>query len=227
MFPKAFPFILILTIGMVGCFPDSKTPKPTPEPEQPVGISQQYKNSEELKPEVSPPKEANLVLNGTKIPVTLQEKREGNAITYTWIVDEGRETGEPVEVESEKYFFTGDLMSFSATAHEKYDPAINLIRYPLNVSDSWEWAGEVITGKTRNKATATITTQEDTLNLAGGKVSALLVLVKLNYTEIAAPGSRELKFWFKPGEGLIRRDLWASSTREPRDRVESVEEAPE
>ena len=209
--------ISIISAGLAGCdFTYAPQTKPGPEDEEPIGISQTFKDSKDLKPEIAPPKEANLVLNGTEIPVTLIEKRDGNSITYTWMVDEGRESGDPVEVESEKYFFTGDLFSFSATAHEKYDPAINLIRYPLNIGDTWEWNGEVITGKTRNKATATIATRSDPLNLPGGKVSTLLVTVKLNYLEITEPSSRELKFWFQPGAGLIRRELWASSTRTPR-----------
>lgn len=206
----------VLALGFVGCVQPKTTPKPAPTP-TPVGISQEFRTGEELRPDVSPPKEANLILSGTEIPVTLREKREGDSIIYTWMVDDGQESGEPVEVESEKYFFNGKIFSFSATAHEKYNPAINLIRYPLTVGQKWDWTGEVITGKVRNKATAVITTQEDALNLPGGKVSTLMVKVELNYTEIAAPGTRELKFWFQPGAGLIRRDLWASSTRGPRE----------
>lgn len=211
--------LLISILAVVGCDKLSVSPsetKPDQNPQPVSSLAKLFQKQADLKPEVAPPREANLILNGTVIPVTLKETRKDNSIVYQWLVDDAEESGKPAEAESEKYFSTADVFSFSATAHEQYDPAINLIKYPLNVGDSWDWAGEVIVGKTRRKATAKVTTSADPLNLPNDKISALLVKVDLVYGGTANPAARELKFWFKPGEGLIRRELWASSTREPR-----------
>lgn len=207
---------LATTIALVlfGCDFKGSTPKPTP-PAPVTNIATEFRTREDLKPDLAPPNTANIILNGIQIPVTLKEKRDNNAIIYSWIVDSSKESGEPVEVESEKYFASNDLFSFAATAHEKYDPPISLIQYPLTVGNSWEWAGDVIIGKNRTKAKAKITSSADVLNLTTGKISALLITVELVYEGNAVPNVRNLKFWFKPGAGLIRRELWGSSTREP------------
>lgn len=224
MRPKTtFALPLLLVAFLVGCTPPAAKPNPTPEPE-PVSIPQEFANRDALKPGASPPREANLILNGTEIPVVLKEKRDSNFIVYSWIVDPAGESGEPVEVESEKYFDTTDLFSFAATAQEKYDPPISLIQYPMTVGKGWEWAGEVITGKSKAKAKASVSSKSDTLNLSTGKVSALMVVVELAYDGISSPNKRELKFWFEPGKGLIRRELWASSTRTPRTSADTTRE---
>jgi hypothetical protein len=208
----------LATLGLVGCFPTQEGIKVGTPPDVPITpIAQDFQSEADLKASTTPPKLANIILSGTSIPVVLQEKRTQNVITYTWIVDSNKESGEPVEVESEKYFFNGKLFSFAATAHEQYNPPINLIRYPMTVGDTWEWAGDVIFGKTKAKAKATITTSAEEVNLDTGKFSALKVNVEVNFEANSAPKKRELTFFFKPGEGLIRRELWASSTRTPRN----------
>ncbi|MFM9873157.1 MAG: hypothetical protein ACKVQS_06790 [Fimbriimonadaceae bacterium] len=207
--------LVFLAISITGCVPKPTTPEPTP-PSQPTSIATEFRTRDDLKPDVAPPNEANIILNGTQIPVTLEEKRDSNSIIYSWIVDPKKESGEPVDVESEKYFSSKDLFSFAATAHEKYDPPISLIQYPLTVGNAWDWAGDVIVGKNRTKAKAKITSSADILNLPSGKLSALLITVDLTYEGKATPSVRKLKFWFKPGSGLVRRELWGSSTREPR-----------
>lgn len=216
---KPLPILVFITISLslTGCFLTKATdPKPA-DPAQPTTtLSKQFSSQEDLKPTIAPPKEANLILNGTVIPVTLRETRKDNSITYSWIVDDAGESGEPVEVESEKYFASHELFSFSATAHERYNPAINLLRYPLTVGDTWDWNGEVIVGVSKRKASAKIETSAAQLNLPNTKITTLLVKVTLTYEATQSPGTRELKFWFKPGEGLVRRELWGSSTREPR-----------
>jgi|GEM_PF-915552 len=205
------PALLLTGCGMFGSTPSAK-PSPAPTP---TNIETEFRTNDDLKPDVAPPAEAHIILSGTEIPVTLTEKRESNSIVYSWMVDAEGETGTPVEVEREKYFSSKDLFSFAATAHEKYDPPLNLIRYPLTVGDSWDWSGDVVIGKNRTKANAKITSSADTLNLPAGNTSALLITVDLTYAGNAAPSVRQLKFWFKPGMGLIRRELWGSSTREP------------
>jgi hypothetical protein len=214
-FPTRFALFIIPAISLAGCgLLGKSTPKPAPVP-PPTNIETEFRTNDDLHPDVAPPAEANIILNGTQIPVTLKEKRDGNAIIYSWIVDSTSESGTPVEVESEKYFSSKDIFSFAATAHEKYDPPLNLIRYPLTVGDSWDWSGDVIIGKNRTKASAKITSSADSLNLSAGKTETLLITVDLTYEGKSAPSVRQLKFWFKPGLGLIRRELWGSSTREP------------
>ncbi|MBX3114266.1 MAG: hypothetical protein KF836_06840 [Fimbriimonadaceae bacterium] len=213
-----FAAVGLIAFTLAGCVPppakSSGTTVPTtPEPPK---IDSVFQTAESLKPEVAPPKEANIILTGTSIPVELKETRKENQVSYTWVVDPKSESGDPVEVETEKYFFNDSVFSFAGTAHEKYDPPIRLIQYPLEVGSTWEWTGNIITGQIKSPAKATISTSADTANWASGKVNTLLVKVTLEFAARTSPTARELKFWFKPGEGLIRRDLWDSSTRELR-----------
>jgi len=210
----AFGFTLLITVGC-----ETTAPKPGSEvnvPPEPPKIESIFQTADSLKPDVAPPKEANIILTGTSIPVELKEIRKENQVSFVWVVDPKSESGNPVEVETEKYFYNDSVFSFAGTAHEKYDPPIRLITYPLEVGSTWEWNGNIITGQIKSPAKATITTSADTANWASGKVNTLLVKVNLEFVARTSPTSRELKFWFKPGEGLIKRDLWDSSTRELR-----------
>jgi len=204
----------ICLLALAGCVKgDEVAPGQPVAPPDPPKIETIYQTADSLKPDASPPKQADIILAGTSIAVELQETRKNNELILVWMVDPNTEAGGPVEVEREKYFYSDSIFSFAGTGHEKYDPPINLIRYPLEVGATWDWSGKIISGQTTNLAKAKISTSPDSPNLASGKVNTLLVKVVLEYVNTTSPMARELKFWFKPGEGIIQRDLWDSSTR--------------
>ncbi len=203
-----------LLLGLTACVNNGQS---SAAPTNPSRIAATYQTARELKPNVAPPEFANLILSGTPIPVRLQEVRSGNSLTLDWLADPDGETGgDPVQVESEKYTFSDSYFAFAGTEHEQYDPPISLVKYPFEVGTPSDWAGLVIVGKIKTKATAEITSEAETLNLAVGNIDTVAVTVQISFEGESAPKTRQLKFWFQPGAGVIKRELWSSSTREPR-----------
>ncbi|MDI9638941.1 hypothetical protein QPK87_27955 [Kamptonema cortianum] len=213
------PILLIVSIAclspIVGCWGKEQavhTPGSTADVSQP--IPQAYSQFSDLKPTALPPKSASLVLFGVSVPVQLEVKDTGDVIDFTWMTEGTSELGDPVFVESEQYKYNDSGFSLAAASHESYNPPIPLLKFPLAIGDSWEWEGKVKTGMQAAPAKATIKTATDTLNLETGAFGTVLVSVELQLDIGSKPSSRKFQFWFKPKEGLIRRELGSISTRE-------------
>lgn len=205
----------LLPLVLVGCIFNRENSNPSTQPATKIPAT--YQTIADLKPDVNPPEKGNLILGGTPIAVQLDPAHTATTLTLNWMVDsEGRTGGDPVKVESEKYTYSDAFFAFAGTDYEKYDPPIPLAKFPLTVGEGWDWTGSVQVGKTKTKAKATIDPETETLNLAVGNIDALKVTVVLTFDDESAPKQRTLVFWFKPGEGIIKRELWSSSTREPR-----------
>jgi len=222
--------LAVLSLALIGC--DKKlvvSPSGTDAPNVPEAvdpISSSFQTQDDLKPGELPPKEATVILTGAQIPVVLDAKRSGEKIVLRWITDAAKESGDPVEVETEVYLSGDEGFSIARAPHETYDPPIRLIRYPLEVGDTWEWSGTIQSGVNVYPASATISTSSDALNLASGKFPALLVTAEVKTSAGAVATKRNLKFWFQPEKGLIRREFWQSSTREPRVDDPATPESP-
>ena len=221
--------LVFASLFLIGC--DSRIavkpdPKAPDEAETVAPISSSFQTQDDLKPDVLPPKEATVILTGAQIPVVLDAKKTDEKLVLRWITDSNKESGDPVEVETEVYLTSDEGFSISRAPHETYEPPIRLIRYPLEVGDTWDWNGKIQSGVNIYPASATITTSSDALNLASGKFPALLVTVEVKTSAGAVATKRNLKFWFQPEKGLIRREFWQSSTRDPRAEDPGAPESP-
>jgi hypothetical protein len=166
----------------------------------------------DLKPDALPGEEAQLVYGGTKVPVTLAQERSGSDLTLRILAH-----NEPTEMEV--YRVGAQEFSISNAAGEVYEPPIDLLRFPLRLGASWDWAGTMTAGGLQKNATARVETSADRLFPETVPLDAVKVAVKLDIVANPPNGptaKRDLTFWFAEGRGVVRRAFGAASVREPR-----------
>ncbi len=175
-----------------------------------TSISQEYPNNTSLNPELTPDKNANLILGGTKIPVELKETLADGKITWTWMT-------QGTEIEKEVYSTTPQKFALISGPAESFNPAIPLIKFPFKVGDSYSYKGSQTFGMVKREATAKITSSNDKLNLETGVYETVLVTIELNVASGTPGGTNStFKFWFSPTKGMVKREFGFSSTRQPR-----------
>lgn len=225
--PSFLPLAVAISVLIAACQPvegkEVGVPKPDSGPTQnnqlpdsnaePVGET--FNAFSDLKPDELPPKEANLILSGTKVEVELNPIVKDGAVILTWLAH-------GVEVEREKYAVSPQALSLVSGPAESYEPAVPLLMFPFKVGDSYSYKGSQTIGRVSRPATAKISTAEETLNLETGNFGTIRVTVNM-HVETGTPGGTdsEFKFWFKPGGGMVRREFGFSSTREPRKAPET------
>ena len=120
-----------------------------------------------------------------------------------------------VMLDSEKYQIQPSSFNLVNAAGEDYVQPIPLLKFPMNVGDSWKWSGQMVTGPVARKADAVVTTSDDKVDM-GSPADALLVEVDLSmYSGASEPATRRLSFWFVKGKGLVKRDFAGSTSRAP------------
>lgn len=232
VWPSLAAVLAPFVIGLVACTSQSNQGSPSSgtNGNTPNGIAtapaipETYASGNDLKPDATPPKEANLLLGGSLIEVELREARDGDKVTFNWIAPPIGDGSEIVEIEGETYQNANSTFSFVAGPAESYEPAIPLVKFPFTIGDTWEWTGKQTLGRTQRPARATVSSAVEELNTPVGLFATVRITVDL-IVESGTPGGTEtqFKFWFKPGEGLIKRELGKSSTREPRAPASPVE----
>lgn len=164
-----------------------------------------------------PYEKATLTIMGTEIPVKLDVREENS----TMVVFLRSEHGEVLEHEG--YKFDPGSFSLWRAGGELCDPVIPLLQAPIRPEDSAVWSGRMVSAidgvpsnlpSASRKATASIKTSMDKLNIKGGSTDVLRVDVVLSMDGGAPKAAeRKLSFWFKENGGLIKRDFASSSTR--------------
>ena len=166
--------------------------------------------SEELRPEILPGKTALLTMGGVAVPVELGQEQTGDTIVL-------KMKAHGASVDWETYESTVARYSVKYAEGETYSPAVDLIRYPMRVGDSWDWSGTMVAAGQKRQAKAEIQTSAAKLALPEGPVPAVKVALRLSMpataTEPAA--QRSLAFWFVANRGLLRREFGTESIREP------------
>lgn len=164
---------------------------------------------QELQPEAFPGTDAELLIQGTHVPVKLSQQKKDLSTTLTLAVHD-----EPFEVES--YRSMSDSFELVSAAGETFTPPLDLLRFPLEVGSTWDWKGTMGFGSAY-PATAVVTTANDSLDL-GVPTSSIKVLVAITIEANGPdklPAHRDLSFWFVPGKGVVKRDFGAGSIRQP------------
>lgn len=186
-------------------------PKPSDNPEPgPAGVV--YRTSAEILPEALPYSDGTLIYGGTPLDVKVSQQKGENNETILAINQEGLE--EPLE--TERYIANETGFRYAGGKEESFDPAIPLINeYPFDSSSTWTWNGEMIYAGQTFPARADITAEAAKLNLSSGSFNTIFVTVELHIEGSNPEQPKTFKFWIAPGEGVIRREFTASSTREP------------
>lgn len=164
---------------------------------------------DEWMPGTAPYERANLVLSGTVVPVqVVTQKRKGS--TKFSLSAHG------VVLEEEAYEEDDGGFRLVGAGGERFDPPITLIPQPHRAGEESKWVGHIVIGLLEIDAKATTSTARETLNAPGGPYDALRVDLRLFLDGgEPQPVTRDLRFWFAKGKGLVKREFGSGSTREP------------
>lgn len=151
-----------------------------------------------------------LVLDGTPLPVTVRLDRTGRQV-------ELRVEFEDALVETERYAQGPNGIRLVQAAGETFAPHVELLRAPVVSGGRWEWEGTVQSGSTALPAEAVLRSYSDRVFLSGGSsLEAIRVDVDLEIGgKEREPVRRQLRFWFVPGQGLVKREFGPGSVRLP------------
>lgn len=192
---------------LAGCYLQQANSK---APESNHAEGRKFVDEKSLDPSALPYTEARIIMGGLEVPAQMARVVEGKAVTF-------QISAKNVVLEEEHYENEPTGFRFASLTGESFSPPIPLIRYPLTVGEEWQWTGTAGLGPNLKQATATLTSSNDTLNLATGMADCVRISVDL-VVATGGPGQskRPLKFWFEPGKGIVKREFAYSSTREPR-----------
>ncbi len=190
-----------------GCVLANKPNAGSKSPEPGETLSQ---SADALKPQAVPYTKANLIYQGSVVPVDVRADDDGKNLNIKLMVaDETSAT--------EKYAYDSSGFRFVGTDAETYDPPIPLVHYPLVADAPWHWAGTIRLGDQSYPAEADIKAKAEDLNITAGHFNTYLVEVELSFDGGAPEKSkRRLRFWFDPGKGVVKREFGLNSSREPR-----------
>lgn len=123
-------------------------------------------------------------------------------------------------IESEEYRLSDRAFSVSDAGGERYEPPIDLIRYPMRVGDGWHWEGEIRTGPAGHRAQAKVSTASEDLTMKGETLHNVLrveVELAIDSGIPSQPSKRMLRFEITPSMGVIKRAFGDYSVRGPVD----------
>lgn len=157
----------------------------------------------------APYKRANLILSGTVVPVQVAMQKKAGTTKFSL-------SAHGVVLEEEAYQEDEGGFRLVGAGGERYDPPITLIPQPHRAGEQSKWVGQIVIGLLAIDAKATMSSARETLNAPGGPYDALRVDVRL-YLDGGEPQpvTRDLRFWFAKGKGIVKREFGSGSTREP------------
>lgn len=174
----------------------------------PGGSGPSLRDAQVFKPDATPGEKAKLVLAGTELPVEVKRRMDGKEVVLElWAHGE--------IVQQERYLSSPEAFSLVMAGGERYEPALTLLKFPMEIGDAWEWKGKLSAGDIQREATAKITTSSMQVYVPEPE-SGVKVTVDMSLDSGApTPAKRTLTFWFVEGRGVVKREFGSGSTREP------------
>ncbi|MCH8979360.1 MAG: hypothetical protein IH945_08985 [Armatimonadetes bacterium] len=189
----------VASVGVLGCL------KGADQGQDPARFSK----SEDMRAYALPYDQAYIIYGGTPVQASVQ------AVNRPGEVDFSFEAHDEV-LDMELYSYDDKTFRYRGSSTETYTPGILLLRFPLEVGDSWTWAGTFRWGDRERPAKAKISTASERLNTLAGEFGTVAVTVEVEVeTGGKEPATYELLFWFAPERGLVRREFAHGTTREP------------
>ena len=164
-----------------------------------------FVKSDEIRAHMLPYDQAYLIYGGTPVQASVQVVNRPGEVEFSFEAH-----GEILD--RELYSYDETTFRYRGSGDETYTPGIPLLRFPLEVGDSWTWAGTFTWGDRDRRATANISTASERLNTLAGEFGTVAVTVVV---EVESGNPYELLFWFAPERGLVRREFANNTTREP------------
>lgn len=163
----------------------------------------------DVKASAKPFDNAVLILAGSEVPCKVVREENGEQVKLRFVAYDQT-------IEEEIYEATDSGFRLVEAAGEKYAPAIPLLKFPMNIGDASDWAGQTYFGEVARPAKAKIETAKKKENLPGGPYDTIYISVTLQIESGGPePAVRQLEFWIEPTHGVIKRQFGASSTRVP------------
>lgn len=174
------------------------------------GSGAKIETSQDLKPDATVPVKASLKIGEVNMPVEIRQKNELDTVRLE--IDAHGQT-----FETEVYRATEKSFDLVDAAGEIYDKPLPLLKFPMNVGDTWKWVGTMRSGDEPHKASATVTSASESIMVpSSGSTESVLVVVDLNIESGGpTPANRKLRFWFVKDRGLLKRQFGIGSSREP------------
>lgn len=196
--------LILVGLGLVGCFSGRGGPSGKTSSGPPIA------SSSDLKPDAKIPLKANLRIGEIDMPVEIKQTQTGEEIRID-LEAHGQ------VLEDESYLAKLNSFELKAVAGENYTAPLPLLKFPMNVGDTWNWVGTMTAGDEPHKATAVVNTSLDKVLLpASGSQEAVLVVVDLQIESGGPePALRKLRFWFVKNKGLVKRQFGTASSRDP------------
>lgn len=145
----------------------------------------------------------------TELPIDVKGTRTGNDLLLQLLV-QGQ------EIEDELYRLNGNEFDLVRVSGDEFAPALPLLKFPLTVGNTWSWGGTVKSGEISHKAAGVVTTSTGKIMVESHWQDSVKVTVALELESgSSTPAKRELNFEFLPGQGPIRRDYGAGTSRVP------------
>jgi len=172
------------------------------------------RSEKSLSPDALPYERGSLILAGTEYPIEIRQVRSPGSVEFVL-----ERQGEVLEIER----YVGDESSFRLVqgGGATYLPAIPLIFYGRDLSEPQTWNGEVKEVDVAHVAAAQIRAAREPINIPGGRYDAYRIDVQLRRIDVqlridSEPAvDRQMKFWFVPNRGIVKREFGSTSTRLP------------
>jgi len=208
-----FRWALALAMACLGgCFPRSL-------PHAPAHESLFLRDAQTVRADRVASADGELILAGSAVEVTIKPVRRGDELEITLLAHDRA-------LERERYRTNAHGFALMEAAGERYDPALPLLRFPMQVPERWDWSGTVVTGGRRQSAKARVATELETLNIPGGPYRTVRIDVTLTVTSGTTPVERALRWWIAPGQGIVRREFGTGSARGPRPPTNPIGKTP-
>lgn len=191
---------IAVIVASLGCHQGSK------------GTGEHFASFTDLNPVAPIDSKAKLELGKIEIPVEVVQKKTEDSLTFDL-------RSYDQSFEQEVYKFDGASFNLAYAAGDNYEPALPLLKFPMNVGDEWQWSGTMTSGNLPHKATAVVKTSTEQVLLPGaGATNCVLVGVDLAIDSGGPnPATRKLRFWFVKNGGLVKRQFGIGSSRDPGD----------
>jgi hypothetical protein len=161
----------------------------------------------DLKPAALISGKQELVLGGTKLPVTVQSSNSNGIYEIDLMAND-------VAIDKEVYDVHPDVFNISSMGEETFNPPLSILKNQTHIGDSWTWTGKLDSGMKRD-CRANISSHSEKL-FGSEQADAIVVVVELKMDSGGpTPAERQLRFWFAPGKGLLKREFGSGSVREP------------
>lgn len=163
-------------------------------------LGQRIANKAVLNPDSLFSKKAELIYTGWNLPVEMSRKLDKGTVRFEFATH-----GTVVDSETELYSTNDQAFGLMEMNMESYSPAIPLLKFPMNVSDKWEWKGGQESGGRQHKSWANISSKIVKMPEIGIEEAVMVTVDLFVDSNAGNPSERKIEFWFTKGRGIVKR----------------------